>query len=71
MKVYPLLFLLLSIINVKAQQLTETTTIIAYPNASLPIQKANNNLDVVAFNNQYLLWRLELLLVILRLKKQG
>lgn len=55
MKVYPLLFLLLSIINVKAQQLTETTTIIAYPNASLPIQKANNNLDVVAFNNEYYL----------------
>jgi hypothetical protein len=37
----------------------------------LPVQKANNNLDAVAFNNQYLLWRSELRLAILRRKKRG
>lgn len=41
--------------STNAQQIIANKTIIAYPNPLLPIQKANNNLDVVTFKNQYYL----------------
>ncbi len=55
MKIYPLLFVLLFTFCAHAQKITATTTIIAYPNTLLQVQKANNNLDAVAFNNAYYL----------------
>lgn len=55
MRIYYLLFCSLLAFSNNAQKITETTTIIAHPNPALAVQKANNNLDAIAFNNQYYL----------------